>query len=244
MATKNNVSVGTCGFRVSKEAYAERFSAVEVQHTFYQPPMASTLERWRESVPKEFEFTLKAWQLITHESSSPTYRRLRRVLTEKESADAGAFRWSAIVKEAWETTLESARALNAKTVLFQCPAKFVPTKPNIKRMTKFFSAVKREGLNFAWEPRGREWTDEIVAKLCTDLDLWHAVDPFTQQSVTPEKCYFRMHGRIRWRYNYEVGELEELATLLPKKGKSYVFFNNVSMLEDAETFQRILKQER
>jgi len=204
--------------------------------------MVSTLERWRASVPVDFEFTLKAWQLITHESSSPTYKRLKKPLTEKELASAGAFRWSAIVKEAWATTLESAKALKTKTVLFQCPAKFLPTKLSIRRMTKFFSTVDREGLNFAWEPRGSGWTNELIAELCRDLDLWHAVDPFSRQSVTPERCYFRMHGRIRWRYNYDPTELEELATLLPKKGKSYVFFNNVSMLEDAETFDRILKQ--
>jgi hypothetical protein len=27
---------------------------------------------------------LKAWQLITHESTSPTYKRLKKELTEKE----------------------------------------------------------------------------------------------------------------------------------------------------------------
>lgn len=46
--------------------YFERFSIVEVQQTFYEPPARSTLLRWRESAPQGFEFTLKAWQLITH----------------------------------------------------------------------------------------------------------------------------------------------------------------------------------
>ncbi|KGN41169.1 hypothetical protein N801_08795 [Knoellia aerolata DSM 18566] len=27
-------------------------------------------------VPADFEFTMKAWQVITHESNSPTYRRM------------------------------------------------------------------------------------------------------------------------------------------------------------------------
>jgi uncharacterized protein YecE (DUF72 family) len=107
-------------------------------------------------------------------------------------------------------------------------------------MVKFFSTVDREGLNFAWEPRGSAWTIDIVSALCRDLDLWHAVDPFALRSETPEKCYFRMHGRIRWRYSYDLTELEELATLLPSAVPSYVFFNNVTMSKDAKSLQQIL----
>ncbi|HKX83329.1 MAG TPA: DUF72 domain-containing protein [Pyrinomonadaceae bacterium] len=235
------LKIGTCGFRSTKEAYAERLSTVEIQHTFYQPPMAKTLESWRAQMPENFEFTLKAWQLITHESSSPTYKRLRRKLTEKESADAGAFRLTPIVKEAWKVTLEAAKALKTRTVLFQCPAKFEPTKQNIANLTKFFSRIDRGDLNFAWEPRGTAWTNELIKRLCADFDLWHAVDPFARATVTPEQCYFRLHGRVRWRYQYEDSELEELATMMPQDKLGYVFFNNITMLEDAERFQRIAR---
>ena len=235
------IQVGTCGFRVRKEDYLKRLSCVEIQHTFYQPPMVKTLERWRAEMPDDFEFTLKAWQLITHESSSPTFKRLRRKLTEKEAKEAGAFNLTPIVLEAWDVTLASARALKARTVLFQCPARFEPTKQNIKNLERFFSKVDRGGLNFTWEPRGEAWHDETIKKLCTDLDLWHAVDPFARASVTAERCYFRLHGRIRWRYQYEDVELEELASMMPKKGLSYVFFNNITMTHDAEKFKRIVK---
>lgn len=70
------LKVGTCGFGLAKEAYARVFSCVEIQHTFYQPPQIKTLERWRKELSANFEFTLKAWQLITHDFKSPTYRRL------------------------------------------------------------------------------------------------------------------------------------------------------------------------
>ena len=240
---RRNIKIGTCGFRISKEAYVQKFSSVEIQHTFYMPPSLSTLKRWRAEMPADFEFTLKAWQLITHESSSPTYRRLKKPMPEKTLLSAGAFRWTAVVREAWATTLESARTLKAKTILFQCPAKFVSTRQNIARMTKFFSSIDRHGLNFVWEPRGSSWTNETIKSLCTELDLWHAVDPFTQQSVTPETCYFRMHGRVRWRYTYDLAELQELATLLPKTHASYVFFNNISMIDDANSFQRVVYED-
>ncbi len=149
-------------------------------------------------MPAEFEFTLKAWQLITHESTSPTFKRLRRKLTERELADAGAFKWTPIVREAWDITRDCAKALNARTVLFQCPAKFAPTKQNIKHLEKFFTKIERDGLNLCWEPRG-DWSDDTIRGICETHDLWHTVDPFSRATVTPDRCYFRLHGRIRWR---------------------------------------------
>lgn len=238
---ENEIKIGTCGFRSTKEEYVRTLSTVEIQHTFYQPPQVSTLERWREEVPPDFEFTLKAWQLITHESKSPTYKRLRRKLTQREHEDSGSFRPTAIVKEAWETTLACAQALKARTVLFQCPASFKPTKENIKNLTNFFSTVDRGRLSFCWEPRGADWDDRTVKGLCEKLDLWHAVDPFARATVTPENCYFRLHGRTRWRYQYEAAELEELSTMLLDNRLAYVFFNNITMTHDAEVFQQIVR---
>jgi len=138
------IKIGTCGFRTTKEEYAKTFAAVEVQHTFYQPPQVSTLERWRASVPDEFEFAIKAWQLVTHEAKSPTYKRLKKNLTETEREEAGYFKPTAIVKEAWETTLACAKALQAKTVLFQCPASFKPYTENIKNLEKFLLRLNAE----------------------------------------------------------------------------------------------------
>ncbi|HKO96742.1 MAG TPA: DUF72 domain-containing protein [Pyrinomonadaceae bacterium] len=233
--------VGTSGFGVARAKYVEVFSCVEVQHTFYQPPQISTLQRWRETAPPDFEFVLKAWQLITHDAKSPTYRRLKRKLSEAEKEEAGYFRPTTIVKEAWQATLESARALQARTVLFQCPASFKATKENIVNIRTFFKAIsketKKEKINFCWEPRG-DWDRDVVKNLCSELNLWHVVDPFISKTVTPGKLYFRLHGKGGWRYEYEDSELLELAVMFgendPKtKLNSYVFFNNVRMTQDA-----------
>lgn len=233
------VQIGTCGFRMNKHEYSDVLKCVEVQHTFYQPPQVKTLEKWRAEIPAEFEFTLKAWQLITHESTSPTYKRLKKKLTEKEAEESGYFKSTDIVAEGLETTLACANALKARTVLFQCPAKFRQNDENIKNLRKFFKKVKRGELNLAWEPRG-PWDAKVVAKICKDLDLWHVVDPFVARTVTPEKCYYRLHGIGGWRYRYEDGELEELVSLLPEENLSYVFFNNNVMTEDAMRFESIV----
>jgi uncharacterized protein YecE (DUF72 family) len=241
MSKAGKINVGTCGFGRTKDDYAGYLKCVEVQHTFYQPPMVKTLGKWRAMMPPDFEFTLKAWQLITHDQKSPTYKRLKKKITETEREEAGYFRTTAIVKEAWETTLACAKALKAKTILFQCPASFKPYPENIANMEKFFSSIKRGKLNFCWEPRG-DWDTDVVKGICKELKLWHTVDPFKAKTVTPKQCYFRLHGIGGWRYKYEDGELEELAAMLPGDKASYVFFNNREMLEDAVRFQKLLEQ--
>jgi uncharacterized protein YecE (DUF72 family) len=146
-----------------------------------------------------------------------------------------------MVKSAWATTLECAQALRARCVLFQCPASFTPTKPHIANLRKFFTTVDRGGLHFLWEPRG-DWPAETLRELCGELDLVHAVDPFTTRTVTPEFCYFRLHGRRGWRYIYTDDELEELLEMLEPARTAYVMFNNVKMVEDAARFQELLRR--
>src|ERR1043166_1148568 len=211
------IRVGCCGFRSSRESYYRLLDPVAVQHTFYQPPQVSTLKKWREEAPEGFEFTLKAWQLITHKASSPTYRRVKRQLTEEEKEGAGSFRPTPAVAAAWELTRES-----------------------VANLRKFFKKARRDGLNFCWEPRGG-WPRETVRGLCEELDLWHVVDPFAERTTTPARCYFRLHGRRGWRYKYEEGELEELHSMLPEGAVSYVFFNNVEMGHDAVRFKEIVE---
>ncbi|GAB4025417.1 DUF72 domain-containing protein [Spirosoma koreense] len=236
----NNIRVGTCGFNGSKAKYAQRFGCVEVQQTFYQPPGLPTLERWRSQMPADFEFVLKAWQLITHQAKSPTYKRLRAPLSDQDKAEAGFFKPTAIVDQAWALTLACARALKAKTILFQCPASFTQTPAHIDNLVNFFRRIERTDLVLCWEPRGH-WDKELIKELCEDLALWHVVDPFADSTVTPEQCYFRLHGRNGWRYEYEQQELTDLLELLTPNKPAYVFFNNIHMTQDALRFQKLLE---
>ncbi len=241
MAADETYNIGTCGFgRTRKDKFAEKLNCVEIQHTFYYPPEVETLEKWRAEMPADFRFTVKAWQLITHTAGSPTYRRFKRPFTEQEELEAGAFRPNATVDEAWQTTLAAAKALNARAILFQCPAKFTQTVEHIADMRQFFERVERDGLIFAWEPRGTTWDVETISELCRDLDLRHVVDPFKTRTATPDRIYYRLHGIGGWRYEYEQDELEELAAMMPTDGESFVFFNNRLMFDDAVRFRSIL----
>ena len=240
------LKTGCCGFPLALSRYAQVFSLVEVQQTFYQPPLPRTLERWRAKAGPMFEFTLKAWQLITHEASSPTYRRLREKLTEKERREAGAFRLNTTVMRAWELTLVCARILNARVILFQAPPRFGPTEANRSNLQAFFREIRRaarsgeraEETTFVWEPRG-EWKPDEVKDLCRELNLVHGVDPFKQKPMTSGLGYFRLHGRTGYRYAYSDPDLQELLEVARAYEPCYVLFNNVSMLEDARRFVKL-----
>jgi uncharacterized protein YecE (DUF72 family) len=239
------IKVGLCGFTLAIGKYASHFPVVEVQQTFYQPPADAVLRRWSEAMPEGFEFTLKAWQLITHESKSPTYRRLKRPLSASDRASSGAFRDSAIVREALERTLECAKLLRAQKVLFQSPASFRPTSENIARLRHFFTHIarteRRADVRYFWEPRGPSWSERapLAAELCDELELGYVVDPFVDE-IRPgrEVPYLRLHGISGARHVYTDAELKRLAGMTPPN--AYVLFNNIPRVSDAQRFLALL----
>lgn len=233
------IKVGCCGFPVNRREYGARFRVVEVQQTFYQPPRAATAKRWREETPPDLEFTLKAWQLITHGARSPTYRRLRRPLTPDEQRQAGSFQNTPLIQRAWEATREVAQTLAARVILFQCPASFEPTPVNLANLRRFLGTLPRENFLCAWEPRGG-WPRELVAELCGELALIPALDPFATPVFPTSPAYFRLHGLGGYRYSYTDADLDRLAGLLTGYEEAYVLFNNMTMWDDARRFLDLL----
>jgi uncharacterized protein YecE (DUF72 family) len=249
MREARDLRIGCCGFPLSLTRYVETFPVVEVQQTFYQPPLPRTLEKWKCQAPAAFEFTLKAWQLITHEANSPTYRRLREELTERQKRETGAFRLNSTVMAAWERTLQCARILGSRLILFQSPARFAPTQENKANLRSFFRKINRQALSsrsgerltYIWEPRG-EWKPEEIRELCEELGLVHAVDPFQRQAATAGLGYFRLHGRSGYRYRFADADLEQLLVMARSHTHCYILFNNISMLKDARRFQQLVSK--
>jgi uncharacterized protein YecE (DUF72 family) len=237
--------VGLCGFTMAMEDYPRYFPVVEVQQTFYEPPSELVMRRWIAATPSGFEFTLKAWQLITHDSKSPTYRRLKRPLDDQERASCGGFRDSPIVRTALERSFDCAKLLRASTLLFQCPASFRPEPENVERLRHFIAAVARPrcppGLRLAWEPRGRAWTEQasLAIELCQELGLVYVVDPFVDAiRSTAGAAYLRLHGVTGARHVYTDDELRRLADITPPD--AYVMFNNIPRVNDARRFNALL----
>ncbi|MEM4389422.1 MAG: DUF72 domain-containing protein [Candidatus Micrarchaeia archaeon] len=208
-------------------AYASLFSLVEVNSTFYRIPKVQTAARWLEQARKAnptFEFTIKAFQGITHED--------------------GGFGPASLSH--WQRMRAVAEALRVKVVLFQSPASFRPTAANERRMEKFFGQAERGELLFAWEPRGAWWEEGAVRKICAELGLIACVDPLrnlpdwlAEQSL----LYFRLHGFGKpSMYNYrfsdaELAKVKQAATSLSRP--AYILFNNFAMYEDALRFQKM-----
>lgn len=235
-----DVRIGLCGFTMAFADYVREFPVVEVQQTFYPPPGDATLLRWRRRASPGFEFTLKAWQLITHEASSPTYRRLRLPLGAQERRDCGSFRTTPVVLAAWKRTLECTRLLRATAVLLQCPRSFRATPENAERMRAFFAAAERpRDDRILWEPRG-PWPAELVRDLCRELDLVHVVDPLAGATVTPQRTYLRLHGVTGARHVHTDDELAAVAATLPADGAAYVLFNNLPRIADARRFATVV----
>jgi len=240
--TAAKAKIGCCGFTVSQAEYFRLFQLIEIQQTFYQLPQLKTAERWQQSAPQGFEFTMKAWQLITHEPTSPTYRRLREKIEPSRAACYGSFRSTDEVIEAWRRTAQFARSLGAGIILFQCPASFEPNRENIANMQKFFTTIDRQGFCLAWEPRGAAWSSELIFELCRNLDLIHCVDPFKDKPQYGNFHYFRLHGISGYTYRYTDQDLQTLIAWVREK-PTYVLFNNQWMKENALRFMELIEQQ-
>lgn len=236
-----DIKVGCCGFPVSKKEYYKKFEVVEIQQTFYQISEEETLYKWREEAPEKFEFTLKAFQLITHPPSSPTYRKLKIKIEDKKFDNYGFFKPTDEVFKGWELTKKAAEILKSKIVIFQCPASFKQTDLNIKNLERFFKTIKRGNFIFGWEPRGI-WDEEVVREICKNLDIVHVVDPFRSKSVYGRLQYWRLHGIGSYKYKFENKDFRFLCERIEeeKSDKIYIMFNNVHMEKDALEFKEFL----
>jgi uncharacterized protein YecE (DUF72 family) len=240
--TEDRRIVGCCGWTEAQAKYVLSFDAIELQTTFYQPPTDVVARRWKAQAPAGFRFCMKAWQLITHTPASPTYRRLKSGVSLSEKDLYGSFRPTEQVALAWERTREIADILDARVIVFQCPASFLPTRENIRNLETFFHGIERADRELAWEPRGNDWSAELIRALCAGNNLIHCVDPFSRDSVYGESLYWRLHGRTGYRYRYTDQDLDELDAKLQvsshARGPNYIMFNNISSRDDALRFLR------
>ncbi len=105
MNRETAIKIGTCGFGDFKPregwrehysskltAYASSLKLMEANNTFYQLPKVSTCSRWNEEGGDDFEFTIKAWQGLTHSVNSPTWRKRKDKLSEIQQKELGNLR--------------------------------------------------------------------------------------------------------------------------------------------------------
>lgn len=257
------IKIGTCGYQYytppedwkhtyeSKlQAYSDVYQIGELNRTFYKLPQVSTTNRWVEEAARDFEFSLKAWQAVTHPWRSPTWNNYRDAVPDTHTGDVGDLKPTEFAKDAWNRTIARARSLSANVIIVQTPPSFDPTPPNEANMREFFTSVDRDGVAIGWEPRG-EWKThpKRVQRICEDLDLLHVVDIMREEPVADHPyVYTRLHGLNEDPYDYDYAysdtELEELAAKLRSYAGShehvYCLFNNYEMYANARQLRSFL----
>jgi uncharacterized protein YecE (DUF72 family) len=239
------IKVGCCGFPIRKGSYYKEFKVVEVQKTFYDPRNVNTFRRWRDEAPPDFEFTIKAWQGVTHSVKSPTWKRYKGdLIGNKEKY--GLLKYSQEVLWAWKQTLAAANALNANKIVVQLPPslKWDGNKEEISKTLKY---IVSSGMKIIVEPRHPSWFSQEVYKLFRDNNIVFCTDPLKNGIVDTDNeiIYLRLHGIGGYKYRYKDEDLQRIKDIIgdyQNKKVVYVMFNNVYMYEDAKRFIDILKK--
>lgn len=203
------VKIGTAGWSIPRHCAAEfpsegsslsRYSAnlnaAEINSSFHRPHRQSTWERWRDSVPSNFRFSVKMSKVITHD---------RRLVDCKE-----------LINE----FLAQAEALGDKlaVLLVQLPPKLV-FDPQLA--SSFFSALtERTIVQIACEPRHASWFSPESGKLFERFEVAQvAADPsICEAAASPGGWsglrYWRLHGSPAIYRSSYMGRLETYAVKL------------------------------
>jgi len=243
------IFTGCCGNAgLSLREYSENFETMEIQSTFYRLPSVKTAENWRQQVKRDFIFTVKAFQGITHPISSPTWRKAGSQKPIEKVENYGYLKPSEQNFECWANTVRICKVLNAKVCVIQLPPSFICNKENAKNIIEFFENVERP-FAIAIEVRHRSWYDhqEMLKQSLKKIEAIHIVDPLIKKPfLKSETGYYRLHGlnkKLDYKYQYRDDELLKLFEEIKKIGcqESFVMFNNLSMREDAIRFKGLVK---
>jgi len=240
------IKVGTCGFPISRKRYFSEFRVVELNNTFYDIPNEEWVKKIREEAPKDFEFTFKAFQGITHDTKSPTWKK-SKIDYKKLEGKVGNLRPTKEVFEFWDKMMDIAKILESKIIVLQLPNSFIDSEENLKNAYEFFNSIDKKEIRIAIELRG--WKKENIKKVCEEFDLIEIVDlRIEKPSYISKIGYYRLHGdykgkRIIYNYKYTDDDLKNILNKLLeiKNEESYIMFNNVYMYNDAKRFLELLK---
>jgi uncharacterized protein YecE (DUF72 family) len=190
--------------------YVKRFTATEVNGSFYRTPSLDAVAAWRDQAPTGFRFAWKASKFITH------WKRLSdRCVNSIE-------------------LMESRLAvLGSKCgpILFQLPPNF---RVNRERLERFIALLSGE-YRYVFEFRHESWYDEQIFQTLRDHDIAlclsdHAAAP-SPWILTAQHVYVRGHGPTgRYRGKYPNATLQawtdRIQPLLKDKRTVFVFFDN------------------
>ena len=206
--------------------YAEHFHTVEINNSFYRLPQTKTLLTWRDTVPENFIFSVKASRYITH---------MKKLKDPQQSLN---------------TFFERIMVLGNKMgpILFQLPPFW---HFNIERLKAFLIALPKK-YYYAFEFRDPTWFNnqtyralfERGAAFCI-YDLAGRLSP---KEITADFIYIRLHGPkgpYQGQYTPEClsGWAEDFSQWIKKDYTIFCYFDNDQFgyaVHDALTLQNML----
>jgi len=193
------------------EHYAQHFSTVEVNSTFYRLAKPEAVARWATQVPEDFIFTVKASRYLTH------IKRLAKL-------DEGVKRFYASI----EPLIEAGKL---GPVLWQLPPNF---KRDDERLANALRALP-DGRH-CFEFREPSWFVPEVYELLREhgaalvIGDRPEVSEFQTHEMTADWTFVRFHfGHRGRRGNYSRSELEEWEQRVARwrrEREVFLYFNN------------------
>ena len=192
------------------EFYLRHFDTVELNNSFYRLPTVEAFDCWRNAVPRNFIYAVKASRFITH----------NKKLKDPENA--------------LENLLPRAENLGHKLgpILFQLPPKW---KVNTERLERLLEILPRAH-RYAFEFRELTWMKPEVNRILERFNAAYCIyelagyhSPF---DVTADFAYVRLHGPAAGKYqgSYSDARLREWARRIEHWAKDlkavYIYFDN------------------
>ncbi|HET7813626.1 MAG TPA: DUF72 domain-containing protein [Candidatus Baltobacteraceae bacterium] len=220
-----SIYVGTAGWAIPRQSrdafpagdsllqrYAAVFQCTEINSSFYRPHRRTTYERWANSVPPAFRFSVKLPKAITHE--------------RKLSACGDLL----------ETFLNDTSALGNTLGVYL--VQLAPSHAYDDAAAGFFAQFRSvSGANIAFEPRHPSWWEQPAQELLRTHRITVAgADPARFEEAATSLpyggfAYYRWHGSPRTYYSsYDEHRLAAFAhAALGHDGEVWCIFDNTAL---------------
>jgi uncharacterized protein YecE (DUF72 family) len=210
------------------EYYASCFGTAEINNSFYRLPEQKTLIRWRDAVPEDFVFSVKASRYLTHmKKLKDPMEPLERLLTRV-----------------------SVLGTRLGPILFQLPPRW---RLNLERLEGLLEILP-ENHRYTFEFRDYSWFDGevygLLAKHRASFCVYDLGGRTSPKEVTADFVYVRLHGPDGpYRGRYGVERLAGWASVFSawqKEGLDvYCYFDNDEAgyaVQDALSLQQMMAE--
>jgi uncharacterized protein YecE (DUF72 family) len=206
--------------------YAKHFDTVELNAPFYSWPTVTSVHAWlRQAGQKEFVYTVKVSELITH--------------VKKFNGTKGLIRDFGYIADLLGERMGC--------FLFQLPPSFHYTPARLKRIIAQLDTTRRNVVEF----RHKSWWNEDVYESFRKAGIifCSCSGPKLPDTLvkTSDEIYVRFHGPEKWyKHNYSLKELSVWATRIQKSNakRVWVYFNNDYggyAIQNAKQLKKLLK---